>query len=249
MTKFNPMKHGVPILKRLYPSFRKRLAQIFWRGGYTVVSSSGALFLVNYRNFLDRQIAFYGDYEADQIAYLISAMGERGCELFLDIGANIGIYSVLVGRAGLAQRIVAFEPAPRILHQLGANLLINGLTGRVEVVAKAVSNRSGTVPFQFYADSSTGQSPIVDSGAVDSVDAIRIDDYIQLRGATIFAKIDVEGHEAAVIDGMAETFRTNRVFLQIESFPGQFGKLSEMLVAQAFRDLHSIGDDHYFANF
>ncbi len=249
MTKFNPMKHGVPILKRLYPSFRKRLARIFWRGGYTVASSSGALFLVNYRNCVDRQIAFYGDYEADQFAYLISAMGERGCELFLDIGASIGLYSVRVGRAGLAQRIVAFEPDPRNVHQLGANLLINGLTGRVEVVAKAVSNRSGTVPFLFCADSSTGQSRIVDSGAADSVDAIRIDDYIQLRGGTIFAKIDVEGHETAVIDGMAETFRTNRVFLQIESFPGQFEKLSEMLVAQAFRDLHSIGDDHYFANF
>ena len=247
MTKFNPMKHRVPILKRLYPSFRKRLARIFWRGGYTVVSSSGGLFLVNYRNLVDRHIAFWGDYEADQIAYLISAMGKRGCELFLDIGANIGLYSVRVGRAGLAQRLVAFEPDPRNVHQLGANLRINGLTGRVEVVAKAVSNRSGTVPFQCSADG--GGSRIVDSGAVDSVDAIRIDDYIQLRGGTIFAKIDVEGHEAAVIDGMAETFRTNRVFLQIESFPGQFEKLSETLVAQAFRDLHSIGDDHYFANF
>ena len=243
------MKHRVPILKRLYPTFRKRLAQIFWRSGYTVVSSNGALFLVNYRNFVDRQIAFYDDYEAEQIAYFIRAMGERGCELFLDIGANIGLYSVRVGRAGLAQRIIAFEPDLRNVHQLGANLLINGLTGRVEVVAKAVSNRSGTVPFQFYSDSSTGQSRINDGGAVDSVDAIRIDDHIQLRGGTIFAKIDVEGHETAVIEGMAETFRTNRVFLQIESFPEQFEKLSDMLLAHAFHDLHSIGDDHYFANF
>jgi FkbM family methyltransferase len=249
MSKFNPMKYGVPILKRLYPSIRKRLAQIFWRGDYTIVSSGGALFLVNYRNFVDRQIAFYDDFEAEQIAYLMKAMGERGCDLFLDIGANIGLYSVRVGRAKLAQRLVAFEPDPRNVHQLGANLLINGLTGRVEVIAKAVSNRSGLVPFQFYADSSTGQSRVDENSAVDSVGAIRADDYIQLRDGIIFAKIDVEGHELAVIEGMAETFCANRIFLQIESFPEQFEKLSKMLAAQAFHELHHIGDDHYFANF
>ena len=97
------MKHRVPVLKRLYPSFKKRLAQHFWRGGYSVVSSGGAQFLVNYRNFVDRQIAFYDDYEGEQIAYLMNAMNERGCDLFLDIGANIGFYSILIGRTDLRQ--------------------------------------------------------------------------------------------------------------------------------------------------
>lgn len=90
MPKFNPMKHRVPILKRLYPSLKKRLARVFWRDGYSVVRSNSALFLVNYRNFVDRQIAFYDDYEAEQVEFLMNAMRERGCDLFLDIGANIG---------------------------------------------------------------------------------------------------------------------------------------------------------------
>ena len=89
----------LPILKRLYPSLRKRWAEIFWKDGFAVVRSNGALFLVNHRNFVDRQIAFYGDYEAEQTAYLTTAMGEHGCDLFLDIGANIGLYSI---RAAMA---------------------------------------------------------------------------------------------------------------------------------------------------
>ena len=127
--------------------------------------------------------------------------------------------------------------------------MMNGLTDQVEIVTKAVSNRSGPVPFHFFAETSTGQSRIGDDGAGESVEAVRIDDYIQLRNGTIFAKIDVEGHELEVIEGMAETFRTNKVFLQIESFPEKFEELSDMLLRQSFHDLHTIGSDHYFANF
>lgn len=48
------------------------------------MSSGGALLLVNYRNFVGRRIAFRDEYEAEQIADLISVMDERGCDLFFD---------------------------------------------------------------------------------------------------------------------------------------------------------------------
>jgi len=243
------MIHKIPVLKRLLPSIGKRWARIFWPGGYAVVSSNDALFLVNYRNFVDRRIAFHGGYETEQMTYLTGAMRARGCDLFLDIGANIGLYSVQIGREDLARRILAFEPDPRNAYQFGANLLMNGLIDRIEVVAKAVSNRSGPVNFQYFPDTATGQSRVDDGGAAESVDAVRIDDQIQLRNEIVFAKIDVEGHEIAVIEGIAKTIRSNKVFLQVESFPEQREKLSEMLKAQSFRHLHSIGDDQYFANF
>ena len=154
------MINEVPILKRLYPGIKKRLAKLFWRGGYSIVSSGGSLFLLNYRNFVDREIAFYDDYETEQFSYFTKLMSEQGCDLFLDIGANIGFYSVHVGRSRLANQIIAFEPDPRNVNQLSANLLINQLTGRVEIVAKAVSNVESELPFQFFPDTSTGQSRV-----------------------------------------------------------------------------------------
>lgn len=144
---------------------------------------------------------------------------------------------------------IDFEPDPRNLYQLGANLLVKGLTGRVGIVAKAVSNRPGPVPFRFFADSSTGQSRIDDNGSPDTVDAVRIDDHVQLRGGIIFAKIDVEGHELEVIEGMTETLHNNKIFLQIESFPEQIEKMSGLLSTNGYTEIHTIGDDHYFANF
>lgn len=248
MPGFTETLQRLPILKRLYPSFRKRWAAVFWKDGFAVVRSNGALFLVNHRNFVDRQIAFYGDYEAEQAAYLTAAMGEHGCDLFLDIGANIGLYSIRAAMAGHAKRIVAFEPDPRNRNQFAANILLNGLTGRIEIDPNAVSNRAGPVGFTFFPDTSTGQSRIDESGG-DTVDAVRIDDIVDLTGGTIFAKIDIEGHEAAAVEGMAETIAANRIFLQIESFPERLENLSNLLTEHGFTRRHSIGDDHFFANF
>jgi FkbM family methyltransferase len=239
----------LPILKRLYPSLRKRWAEIFWKDGFAVVRSNGALFLVNHRNFVDRQIAFYGDYEAEQTAYLTTAMGEHGCDLFLDIGANIGLYSIRAAMASHAKQTVAFEPDPRKRNQFAANILMNGLTDQIEVDPHAVSNRSGPVGFTFFPETSTGQSRVDESGGTASVEAVRIDDVIDLKDGTIFAKIDIEGHEAAAVEGMAETIKANRVFLQIESFPEQLENLTNLLTRHGFTHRHGIGDDHFFANF
>jgi len=238
----------LPILKRLYPSVRKRWAEVFWKDGFAVVRSNGALFLVNHRNFVDRQIAFYGDYEVEQTAYLTAAMGEHGCDLFLDIGANIGLYSIRAAMAGHAKRVLAFEPDPRNRNQFAANILINGLTGHIDIDPNAVSNRAGPVGFTFFPNTSTGQSRVDESGG-DTVNALRIDDIVDLTDGTVFAKIDIEGHEAAAVEGMAGTINANRVFLQIESFPEQLETLSNLLTTHGFTRRHSIGDDHFFANF
>lgn len=239
----------LPVLKRLYPSLRKRWAEAFWQDDFAVVRSRGALFLVNHRNFVDRQIAFYGDYEAAQTSYLTAAMEKHGCDLFLDIGANIGLFSIRAAKAGHAKRIVAFEPDPRNRDQFAANILLNGLSGQIEVEPMAVSNRSGPVRFTFYPETSTGQSRVDENGGTDSVDAVRIDDVVDLKDGTLFAKIDIEGHETAAVEGMADTIKANRVFLQIESFPERLENLSNLLTTHGFTRRHNIGDDHFFANF
>lgn len=204
---------------------------------------------MNYRNFVDRQISFYGDFEIDQIDFLFAAIREHGCDLFLDIGANIGVYTVIAGRLATIDRVIAFEPDPRNVRQLGANLLINSMVGSVEIVEKAVSNRTGPVPFDFFPDDSTGQSRIEAGGAESTVDAVRLDDLIEQNGATIFVKIDVEGHEPQVLEGMAKLLGSNRIFLQVESFPEQIEHVSLFLEALGFRHIRQIDSDHYFTNF
>jgi len=246
--KFNPMKHRIPVLKRLVPSLKKRVARARSLNGFCLRKSNGAVFLLNTGNFVDRQIAFYEDFESAQLAYLFAAMRRHGCDLFVDVGANIGFYSVEVALAGLAPRILAIEPDPRNLLQLGANILVNRLVNRITVIPKAVSERAGTVSFRPGTDSSTGQSRIAE-GAPVRIEGATLDEIIPGRDQRLFIKMDIEGHELAALRGMRDCASRNRIFLQVESFPANIAEVTSALAQLGMTHLKQIGDDHYFANF
>ena len=238
----------IPLFKRLYPFILRQIAKIFWRGGYSVVRHQGSLFLLNYRNFIDREIAFYNSYEPKQISYFIRLMRENGCDLFLDIGANFGFYSVKVAQQKIAKEIVAFEPDFRSINALKANLLMNDLLDQVQIIPKAVSNKEKKLRFQYFPNSSTGQCRVDEKNGQEFVDAISIDRSFQVRDSLIFIKIDVEGHELEVMEGMSELIRLNKVFIQIECYPDKINALSKMLGKQNIHQLTNIDNDHYFTN-
>ncbi len=239
----------LPVFRRLIPSLRKRAASFTWAGDFKVVRSNDAAFLVNFRNYVDRQIAFHGDYETAQHDYFLVEMDRRGCDVFIDVGANIGLYSVLVARRPQPPRIVAFEPDPRNYDQFRANLLINGVTAAVETHRLAVSNRS-TVAFRMASATSTGESR-VDAGDPDAIQlpAVRLDEFLPLSGQAIFIKIDIEGHELDALTGMAGLLRANRCFLQVECFAERLSQVTAFLDQAGFTRRHEIESDRYFANF
>jgi FkbM family methyltransferase len=251
---FNPMKHRIPILKRLVPSVRKRLARARALNGFTLRACNGAVFLLNSENFVDRQIAFYDDFETEQTRYLFDQMQRHGCDLFIDVGANIGFYCIQVALRGLSAAVLAFEPDERNRLQLGANILINRVIGKITVSEKAVSSASGTVTFRPASDTSTGQSrideegPGVAGGGV-SVSCVGLDDVVALSGRRIFVKMDIEGHELSAIRGMKACASRNKVFLQVESFATAIDRVRSELSRVGMAHVSTIGNDHYFSNF
>ena len=239
----------LPVLKRLIPGLRKRMAALSWAGDFKVVRSGKAAFLVNFRNYVDRQIAFYGDYETAQHDYFLGEMNRRGCDVFIDVGANIGLYSVLAALKDRPPRIIAFEPDPRNYDQLRANLLINNVSAAVETHRLAVSNRA-SVAFRMASATSTGESR-VDAADPDAIalPAVKLDEFLPLTGTTIFIKIDIEGHELDALTGMTGLLRANRCFLQVECFAERLGQVTAFLTHTGLTRQHEIESDRYFANF
>jgi FkbM family methyltransferase len=126
---------------------------------------------------------------------------------FLDIGANIGYYSLYL--APCVHRVYAFEPDERCLSTLRANARV---ARNVEVVAQAVSEHSGSVRFDVSAG--TEYSHIAEGGERE-VMATSVDDFVATTGADVgLIKIDVEGHDLAVLLGARKTLReTNALVL------------------------------------
>jgi len=126
-------------------------------------------------------------------------------DVFVDVGANIGYYVCHVLQSNPGCKVVAIEPLPGNLRYLLRNVKANGWEHRCEVVPVAVSAQPAVVSL-FGAG--TGASLVRGwNGAPDSsavlVPANALENIIGERfpGKRCLIMIDVEGHEAAVIDG------------------------------------------------
>lgn len=145
-------------------------------------------------------------------------------DVFFDVGANVGYYTLLASaRVGARGRVVAFEPLVRNLSFLHRHLALNGATN-VTVLPFACSAEAGYGTFQEGADVATGHLDAGGGGGAGGAGApvhlVTLDGAVKLLGvAPTVIKIDVEGAEHDVLRGAAETLRTARprLFLSIHS--------------------------------
>lgn len=187
----------------------------------------------------------------------LAAMTARDAELLLlrrfcdsqktsiDIGAAGGLFSV--GMLGHSRDVIAFEPRPAQAKDLLAMFDAVGAPVRVEAVA--LSDHAGTSKMRILI-SDPGRStieednPLADedgsSRAEIAVTVRRLDDY-ELESVG-FLKIDVEGHELAVLRGASATLEKNRPTLLIEAEE----RHRKNAVADIASFLKPIGYDGYY---
>ena len=129
-------------------------------------------------------------------------------DVVYDVGAHHGLYSILLARK--VKHVVAFEPERECFARLEHNIQINGLTN-VTCFQRALSDRDRQDTL-FLGDGvgaiNSGQlGPDWTSGVRQTIDVVAGDGFRQsqkLPSATVM-KIDVEGHEAAVVEGFRQT--------------------------------------------
>lgn len=131
----------------------------------------------------------------------------RPSDLFGDVGANVGVYTVLAGAVAGA-RCIAFEPAPETTRHLRANVIVNALAA--EIVEAAVGRSPGRIHFSIGHDTVNHVASSDERGV--EVPVVTLDDYV--RGATLL-KIDVEGFEREVLEGASEVLADNRLLAVI----------------------------------
>jgi FkbM family methyltransferase len=121
-----------------------------------------------------------------------------------DVGANIGLYAIVVARHLTSGRVYAFEPDPVNAALLRRHLALNGVADRVEVIQAAAGEASGSA--SFVAAGSTLSSMVGTRWddpdlEVVTVPTVTLDEALP-SGADIL-KIDTEGYEGHVLAGAA----------------------------------------------
>lgn len=190
-----------------------RLSARFFPSSSTVRQTTldGLDLLVWANEYIGRRILMTGSFEADDLARLRLLV--KAGDTCIDVGANIGLYSLFLGRiVGSAGRIVAVEPVKRNALLTALNCELNDFS-HVSVVQAPLSDVSGkslipTVPegdsaYTYFREDSSGlQAP--SSLTLDEVcDAQRL-------GSVSLIKIDVEGAELMVLRGAERLLASER---------------------------------------
>jgi FkbM family methyltransferase len=204
---------------KLRRRFYKPYNKLIHRGHYFVCSYFGADFLVRSVNVGGLEIsAKIGEYP--ELKNFVRACRELKPDIFIDIGANLGLYTCVVMRNRLAPRAIAFEPDRRNRVHLRANLLINDLfDAAIEVHDVALGAGPGKFRLVPGPERDIGLSQIVENapaGGGYDVEVVRLDDTVAIAGQTLAIKIDIERYERRALAGMARTLRDNRGVVQIE---------------------------------
>lgn len=167
----------------------------------------GAAILLDLGEHVQRWIYFFGVYEQDTVDWFRSNL--RPGMVVLDIGANVGQYTLIAARGvGSNGRVHAFEPNPISYRTLTSNIEINSFRN-VSTHALAVSDSAGEVTLYVPDNDNMGEASLQMSQTGQrntTVMSVTIDDWAQNAdlGATPridIIKIDVQGLESAVLRG------------------------------------------------
>lgn len=177
-----------------------------------------------------------GFYQRDLAALLQGRLSPDA--VVADIGAHIGVVSVLLAGLCPKGRIHAFEPAAENHAHLTANIAANGLDN-VTVQRAAVFDRDGEISLEFNA-AYPGGSHVGDGGA--TVPSVRLDtwaDRVDLDRLDL-VKLDVEGVELAVLDGAAGTLRRFRPIVVVECNPVALPRFGGTGYAELLRRMRAL---------
>ena len=179
--------------------------------------------------FLDKKdtllLSINGIYEENETNFLKNLI-KKG-DIVLDIGANIGYYTLLFAQlVGNTGKVYAFEPDPRNYQLIEKNIEINNFTN-VVLVKKAVCAKSGNTTLYLMESSAHNTLRKDHPQTIDKIDIdlISLDDYFKtLSIIPDFIKMDIEGNEINALKGMSDILQSNKTKIMIEWGPTKLAK-------------------------
>lgn len=201
---------------------------------------------VGYRETLGLSSLLHGTFEKGELEF-VSQYLQPG-NTVMDIGANIGLFAVVMGRAiGQTGVVIAFDPVPSNIRRLKSNLDGNGISAKA-VYELALGSANEHIDLMMSDDTAYASMHKVEhgfgNGQVIQVGVRRLDDVWHERGrpAISFVKMDVEGAELEVIRGGVEMLAQCRPTMLIEANTSEhLARLNEALKPFGYRHIHPDG--------
>ena len=215
-----------PLVEAVRPAYDLLLGTIYGRGLKRRIHSEPPIRVKPRYRWIPE------DYEPAVFTALKSRV--HSGSVVLDIGANVGVFSLLMARwVGSAGRVYAFEPAPESLWALRRHVALNELAEKIEVVGQAVSDVTGEAMFFAHTFNEGNSLSRGFLNRVPAAQAVRVpvttvDCFCGQRDIIpTLLKIDIEGFELHALRGAKQTLARHRPAVVVELHPMNWPEIGE----------------------
>jgi FkbM family methyltransferase len=176
------------------------------------------LFYCDPKSGVEHAIIKYGFFGSHILEFMAELLSPES--VVLDIGANIGAYSIPLAKAFPDVTVHAFEPNPYAVARFRRNLLVNRIDN-IRLHEKALGEEAGTLEFYAIEGRDIGLSSFIDRSFKEAhpmrMQLTRLDDMLdQDLSRVSVIKIDVQGFESQVLRGATRLLRRDRPYVLFE---------------------------------
>lgn len=228
-----------------------------------ILEFRGLILEINIKEPMDQMIFFHNNYEDRQINFLTKSIKQIKPDLFIDVGANSGFYSLKIGKNFPKLKIISYEPIKKTFKKLQRNIELNKNINKIKIYNLGLSNKNHVLKMKALVKNNYiqqgGFGVVLKNERIHSSQHTELanfkkgDSHIRKKNKIIFIKIDVEGHELNVLKGMLKILKSNKIFLQVEIFDKYKLKTNIFLLKNNFKNINQIYSDgktdYYYKNF
>jgi FkbM family methyltransferase len=219
LLKWMPDSFKESAFYRLYNNCQADYSPLFQQASLRFAPGA-SLFDLLPGDVISGMIAMTGFYELALTRRIVSLAKNGG--LFVDVGANLGYFSILWTSLNPNSKAICFEASPRNIESINNNVKRNSLTDRVTLVPKAAGKEQGTVKFDVGPSAQTGWGGIANSKSTTSIEVplTRLDHEINNQTIDVL-KVDVEGADTWVLigcEGLLKEKRIRQIFFEQNTY-------------------------------
>ena len=248
----------IPFLKRIIPSLLIKILKVLKKNrGYFKIEDT--LMFLDFLDPIDRKIILNQEYEKLELIFLINEIKKNKILFFYDIGANCGYHSVYIAKKIPKINIFSFEPNEEAYLKFKKTLEINSIfKKKINIYNFGLSSKTSKLKMQSmikHGYAQTGGTAIVEKDSYDQFNVFyaefKIGDKVINKINDIIAiKIDVEGHELNVLEGLKNTLLNNKAIIQIEIFKKNYHQVHNYLLSLGYRIVNDVKvrSNYFYSN-
>lgn len=202
----------------------------------TTFRENPVMFICKPHSKVERQIINNGIYGPHILSFMVSFLSQES--IILDVGANIGAYTVPLAKTFPKTEVHAFEPNPYAIARLRRNIALNKLSN-VRLYEMGLGDEPCVLELNAFNSKDLGSSSFVSPQRAESESElipVKVEklDNIYAKGTqeVSLIKIDVQGFEFKVLKGACELISRNRPYILLEHEDVNFSTAEQALAAK-----------------